>query len=81
MAAPADAHATRPVYLGDEPIGVAHSWLEVIGLLTARGLSERDAANALLTRRVETAKAFHIIAAGGIEQMLAKLRAIRAREA
>lgn len=81
MSSPAEQHATRPVYLGDEAIGVAHSWLEVIALLTARGLSERDAANAVLTRRVETDQAFHIIAPGGIEQMLAKLRAIRAREA
>jgi hypothetical protein len=71
----------RPVYLGAEAIGVARSWLEVIVLLTERGLSERQAANAVLTRRVETAKAYHIVEAGPEDRMLADLRAIRAREA
>jgi hypothetical protein len=69
----------RPVYLGAEAIGVARSWLEVRDLLIERGLTERAARDAVLTRGLKTAKAFHIIAAGPVEQMLAAVRAVRAQ--
>jgi hypothetical protein len=80
LSSPADRPAL-PVYDGADPIGTAASWEEVEALLVDRGLTAAEAHAAILTRGVPTAKAFHIIAAGPEQRMLADLRPIRARSA
>jgi hypothetical protein len=73
--------AALPVYDGAEPIGSAASWAEVEALLVERGLTAAEAHAAVLTRGVPTRTAFHVIAAGTEQRMLADLRALRAQNA
>ncbi len=69
---------SKLVYDGDVEIGTASSLDEVRALLRSRrGYTEREARTATLTRSLVTARAFHIITADTVEQMLAAIRAVR----
>jgi len=83
VASPAEHQAAPllPAYDGAEALGSAASWDEVKDLLIERGMTQRAAGHAVMTRGVRTGHAFHIITAGPEEQMLRDLRLIRSRSA
>ncbi len=67
----ATSQGRRAVYDGGTRIGTAADWASVEALLRQRGRSMKAAHDAVLTRGVDTGRAFHIITADSLERMLA----------
>lgn len=70
----------KAVFDAGTRIGTAADWPAVEALLRARGRSASAAHNAVITRGVDTGRAYHIITADSIERMLDSLRLARARD-